>query len=455
MAKKTKTAYVCQECGAQHLKWQGQCNQCGTWSSLVEEVTAAPGPKDNGVIPAVANRPLPLEDIRADARPRLVTPDGEMNRVLGGGMVPGAVMLLGGEPGIGKSTLLLQLALQLQEKILYVSGEESAEQIKMRAERLPHANPELLVVAETHLERIFEFIQQVRPAVLIIDSIQTIYTDSLESSPGSVGQVRESAAKLIRVAKQESIPVFLVGHVTKELSLAGPKVLEHAVDAVISFEGDRHLSYRILRSVKNRFGGIELGIYDMRADGLKEVSNPSEIFLSQHDEDHSGVAISATIEGTRPLLVETQALVSPMAYGTPQRSAVGLDNKRLNILLAVLERRSKIRLGTQDIFLNLTGGLHLDDPGLDLAQVVAVVSSLYDYAVARSDVFAAEVGLSSELRPVSRPEQRIAEAEKLGFKRLFMAQSQVSSLRQQPRELELVGASKLADVFGILFGGDA
>jgi DNA repair protein RadA/Sms len=287
-----------------------------------------------------------------------------------------------------------------------------------------------------------------------VDSIQTIYTDSLESSPGSVGQVRESAAKLIRVAKQESLPVFLVGHVTKELSLAGPKVLEHAVDAVISFEGDRHLSYRILRSVKNRFGGIELGIYDMRADGLQEVSNPSEIFLSQHDQDHSGVAITATIEGTRPLLVETQALVSPMAYSAPQRSAVGLDNKRLNILVALLERRAKVKLGNQDLFLSLTGGLRLDDPGLDLAQVVAVVSSLYDYPVPRTDVFAAEIGLSSELRPVSRPEQRIAEAEKLGFKRMFMARSQVSSLRQKPQELELVGATKLSDVFARLFGGE-
>ncbi len=451
---KTKTLYICQNCGSQHLKWQGQCNGCGEWNTLVEEKQEAT-PSRTSWRPGLAqsSRPRTLDNIPSAEANRKLTPDQEMNRVLGGGIVEGSVVLLGGEPGIGKSTLLLQLALQLApSKILYVSGEESEQQIKMRADRITARNPNLYLAAETRLERIVEFYQEIEPEILVIDSIQTIFTETLESAPGSVGQVRESAAKLIRLAKEMRTPIFLVGHITKDGTLAGPKVLEHMVDCVLTFEGDRHNSYRIVRAVKNRYGSsLEIGIYEMLGDGLREVANPSEIFLSQHDEDYSGVAIGCTLEGLRPILLETQALVSPMAYGTAQRSATGFDLRRLNMLLAVLEKRCGFKMGAQDVFINIAGGLKLEDPAADLALVCSLISSLHDLPIPSHSVFAGEIGLSGEIRAVQRMESRVAEAEKLGFKRIFVAGSQVASLKKF-KKIQIVGVSKLEDVFRKVFG---
>jgi DNA repair protein RadA/Sms len=377
-----------------------------------------------------------------------------LNRVLGGGIVSGGVTLLGGEPGIGKSTLLLQVALQLSTtRILYVSGEESEQQIKMRAERIPFRNPQLYLVSETCIERIFEYVKEVKPDLLVVDSIQTMFTEALESAPGSVSQVREGASKLIRKAKDMGLPMFLVGHITKDGTIAGPKVLEHMVDTVLTFEGDRHNSYRLVRTAKNRFGStMEMGIYEMQGSGLREVSNPSEIFLSQHAEQPSGVATSATLEGLRPLLIEAQALVTPLAYGTAQRSATGFDLRRLSMLLAVLEKRCGFRMGQKDVFVNIAGGLKLEDPAADLALVCALISSLHDLAIPANSVFAAEVGLSGELRAVSRIEPRIAEAEKLGFKTIFVAASQLESLGKR-KDIRVVGVSKLEEVFREVFAG--
>jgi DNA repair protein RadA/Sms len=452
---KAKTVYICQHCGTRHIKWQGQCSGCGQWNSLVEEreETGAPRALSRPAL-AVPTHPRTLSEIPSAEANRRLTPDGEMNRVLGGGIVEGSVVLLGGEPGIGKSTLLLQLAMQLSEvRILYVSGEESEQQIKLRADRLPFSNPKLFLASETRLERIADFIQEVQPELLVVDSIQTIYTETLESAPGSVGQVRECAAKLIRLAKEIDIPVFLVGHITKEGSLAGPKVLEHMVDCVLTFEGDRHNNYRIVRAAKNRFGSsLEIGIYEMLGSGLREVANPSEIFLSQHDEDFSGVAIACVLEGLRPLLIETQALVSPMTYGTAQRSATGFDLRRLSMLLAVLEKRCGFRMGAQDVFVNITGGIRIEDPAADLALICALISSLHDLPVPDRSAFAAEVGLSGELRAVNRVEARVAEAEKLGFRRIFVAASQVASLKKFS-QIQVVGVSKLEEVFREVFGG--
>ncbi|MDX2247671.1 MAG: DNA repair protein RadA [Bacteroidia bacterium] len=454
---KTKTTFTCQSCGTIHLKWQGQCTGCGEWSTLVEEIVS---PTDRRPIGATAlnakSTPKPIADITFDREQRINMRDQEMNRVLGGGLVEGSVILLGGEPGIGKSTLLLQMALQMTpHRILYVSGEESEQQIKLRAERIPFANPNLLIAAETHLERIFEFYESVKPDLIIIDSIQTMFTDALESAPGSVSQVREGAAKVIRLAKETRTPVFLVGHITKDGTLAGPKVLEHMVDTVLTFEGDRHNSYRIVRTSKNRFGStMEIGIYEMMASGLREVSNPSEIFLSGSLENFSGVCISATMEGLRPLLVETQALVSPMAYGTAQRSATGFDLRRLNMLLAVLEKRCGFKMGVKDVFINITGGLRVEDPAVDLALICAVISSLHDLPVPQSCVFAAEVGLSGEIRAVNRVEPRIAEAEKLGFQKIYVTQSQASALSKKYSGIQVRGVSKLEEVFREVFGGN-
>ncbi len=455
---KLKTVYFCQECGTQHLKWQGQCSGCKAWNTLVEEVVEASPKQQPAGKQSLNSRSEPklIEEIDASSHPRLITPDAEFNRVLGGGITAGSVILLGGEPGIGKSTLLLQLALQLAEyKVLYVSGEESEQQIKMRADRIPFKNHHLYVAAETNVERINEFFKQLKPEIIVIDSIQTIYTDHVESAPGSVSQVRESAARIIRIAKEHHIPIFIVGHITKEGMIAGPKVLEHIVDTVLTFEGDRHNSYRIVRTTKNRFGGtMEIGIYEMRANGLREVSNPSEIFLSTAVGDNfSGVAIAATLEGMRPLLIETQALVTPLTYGNPQRSATGFDLRRLSMLLAVMEKRCGFKLGTKDVFINLAGGLRIEDPALDLALVCSIVSSMHDLVIPAKTVFAAEVGLSGEIRPISRLEPRIAEAEKLGFKEIYVSSLQISDLSQKFDKIKIIGVSKLQEAFQKVFGG--
>lgn len=456
---KLKTIYVCTSCGFQHPKMQGKCNNCGEWNTLVEDVVDA-SPQARAVEAFAGShtggQPRHLNEIDDIHEQRILTPDQEMNRVLGGGIVEGSVVLLGGEPGIGKSTLLLQLALQLKGKrVLYVSGEESEKQIKMRAIRIPHDNPDLLLAAETHLERILQFHKDLRPDILIVDSIQTVFSAVVESAPGSVSQVRECAQRLMRLAKETQTPVFLVGHITKEGSLAGPKVLEHMVDVVLSFEGERHNSYRIVRTNKNRFGStLELGIYDMNEQGLREVTNPSEIFLSSSDDRLSGVAIAATLEGLRPLLIETQALVTPLAYGTPQRSATGFDLRRLSMLLAVLEKRCEFKMGQKDVFVNIAGGLRVDDPALDLGLVCSVVSSMLDMPLDRKMVFAAEIGLTGEIRAVSRIEQRIAEAEKLGFKQILIAQSQMKGLEGKFKGLKIKGFSRLEEVFRAVFGGD-
>ncbi len=457
---KLKTVYFCQECGTQHLKWQGQCSGCKAWNTLVEEVVEASPKQQPTGKQSLNNRSEPklISEIDAASRPRLITPDSEFNRVLGGGITAGSVVLLGGEPGIGKSTLLLQLALQLSKyKILYVSGEESEQQIKMRAERIPFVNNNLYVAAETNIERIIEFYKQLKPDIIVIDSIQTVYTDFIESAPGSVSQVRESAARIIRIAKEHHIPIFMVGHITKEGMIAGPKVLEHIVDTVLTFEGDRHNSYRIVRTTKNRFGGtMEIGIYEMRANGLREVTNPSEIFLSNAGLDtFSGVAIASTLEGLRPLLIETQALVTPLMYGNPQRSATGFDLRRLSMLLAVMEKRCGFKLGTKDVFINLAGGLRIEDPALDLALVCSIVSSMHDLVIPAKTVFAAEVGLSGEIRPISRLEPRIAEAEKLGFKEIYVSSLQLTDLSQKFDKIKITGVSKLQEAFQKVFGGQA
>ena len=453
---KTKTAFICQNCGTQHVRWAGKCSACGEWNSLVEEIISGPGaaPAAKASL-APGSLPKPLDSVSTSEEQRIVTSDNEMNRVLGGGIVAGSVVLLGGEPGIGKSTLLLQLALQLApRKILYISGEESEQQIKLRAQRIPTQNPNLYVAGETSLERIATFQKELNPDLMIVDSIQTIHTDALDSAPGSVSQVRESASKLIRLAKERAVPVFLVGHITKEGALAGPKVLEHMVDTVLTFEGDRHHTYRVIRTSKNRFGStLELGIYEMHGQGLREVSNPSEIFLSSANEEFSGVGIAATVEGMRPLLVETQALVTPQTYGTPQRTTTGFDLRRLNMLLAVLEKRCGFKMGVKDVFINMAGGLRVEDPAVDLSLICAVISSLHDIPIPTGTVFAAEVGLSGEIRPVSRPEVRVAEAEKLGFKQIFLASSQADSLARQFPGIRVAGASKLEEVFRVVFGG--
>lgn len=447
---KIKTAFICQNCGSSHLKWQGQCVGCNEWGTLVEEIISGVTAKHSSPIAMnTQSKPMPLAEIVTATESRIPTKDEEFNRVLGGGIVHGSVVLIGGEPGIGKSTLLLQLALQLgPKKILYVSGEESQNQVKLRASRLPFENDQLFVASETNLEKVFTYFKELNPDIVVIDSIQTVYTEALESAPGSVSQVRESASKLIRLAKDSHVPIFLVGHITKEGSLAGPKVLEHMVDAVLSFEGDRHNQYRIIRTTKNRFGATsELGIYHMTGQGLREVSNPSEIFLSGRDEQFSGVAVGATLEGLRPLLIETQALVSNMAYGTAQRSSTGFDLRRLNMLMAVLEKRCGFKMGVKDVFLNITGGLTVADPAMDLAIIVALVSSLHDVAVSPKTVFASEVGLGGELRPISRLEQRISEAEKLGFEEIFVYQKQLDSLEKKFPAIKLRGAQKLEEVF--------
>jgi DNA repair protein RadA/Sms len=448
---KQKTAFYCQSCGAQSAKWLGKCPACGEWNTYVEEVVAQEEKKawkSRGDERTGKSKPVLLGEIESKAEQRLPTSDQEFDRVLGGGIVPGSLVLIGGEPGIGKSTLLLQLSLSLADKkILYVSGEESEKQIKMRADRMAMPAGQLFLLTETTLERIFDQIKALQPEVLIVDSIQTLYSDAIESTPGSISQVRYCAGELMKFAKETDTPVFLIGHITKEGSLAGPKVLEHMVDTVIQFEGDRHLAYRILRTTKNRFGSTaELGIYEMQASGLRQVSNPSEILISQREGELSGITVGATLEGNRPLLLEIQSLVSTATYGTPQRSSTGFDAKRLNMLLAVLEKRGGYRLGLQDVFLNIAGGLKVDDPAIDLAVCASVVSSYEDIAISEKICFAAEVGLGGEVRAVNRIENRIAEAEKLGFDTIYISSFHQRSLGQRKFGIQIHSFSKLSDV---------
>lgn len=451
---KTKTTFFCQNCGAQFAKWQGQCTSCKEWNTIAEEVIQKAEKASWNTTEAPSKRvakPQKISDITTASEARLNTKNNELNRVLGGGLVPGSLTLLGGEPGIGKSTLMLQIALQLPYKTLYVSGEESAQQIKMRAERIHPNSDNCFILTETKTQHIFRNIEQLNPDIVVIDSIQTLHTDYIESSPGSISQIRETTTELIKFAKETATPVILIGHITKDGNIAGPKILEHMVDTVLHFEGDRNHVYRILRANKNRFGSTsELGIYEMQGSGLREVSNPSEILISKNDEDLSGTAISATLEGMRPLMIEIQALVSSAVYGTPQRSATGYNAKRLNMILAVLEKRAGFKLGAKDVFLNVTGGITVDDPAIDLAVVAAVLSSNIDIAIDKTMCFAAEVGLAGEVRPVTRVEQRILEAEKLGFTSIVI--SKYAKLPKQNYTINIIKVAKVHDVVHHLFG---
>ena len=452
---KTRTTFFCQNCGAQHAKWQGQCSSCKEWNTLVEEVLQKPDEKDWKPIATreVKRTPVPLRinEIEVGNEPRLKTNNTELDRVLGGGLVPGSLTLLGGEPGIGKSTLLLQISLHLSQKTLYVSGEESQQQIKMRAERINPNPANCFILTETKTQNIFRQIETLQPEIVIIDSIQTLHSDYIESSPGSISQIRECTAELIKYAKETGVPVILIGHITKEGSIAGPKVLEHMVDTVLQFEGDRNHVYRILRAHKNRFGSTqELGIYEMQGSGLREVSNPSEILISKNDEGLSGTAIASTLEGMRPLMIEIQALVSSAVYGTPQRSTTGYNAKRLNMLLAVLEKRAGFRLGAKDVFLNVTGGISVDDPAIDLAVIAAILSSNEDIYIEKDICFAAEVGLAGEIRPVTRAEQRIMEAEKLGFATIMI--SKQTKLPKNNYAIKIQKVARIEDVVAYLFG---
>lgn len=458
---KEKTVYVCDNCGQEMPKWVGRCPSCGQWNTF-KELTVRPA------APTAASRaqhalsdgqrreprPVPLADIAAAEEPRRDTGDAELNRVLGGGLVGGSLILLGGEPGIGKSTLLLQTVLRMAgARVLYVSGEESERQIKLRADRLGTATADCLLLCETRLEHVFTHIRNVQPDLVVIDSIQTVALEAVESSPGSITQIRECAAALLKYAKESGVPVVLIGHITKEGSIAGPKVLEHIVDCVLQFEGDRHYLYRILRSIKNRFGSTsELGIYEMETSGLRPVANPSELLLSEGSEELSGMAIAAAIEGVRPFLIETQALVSTAAYGTPQRSATGFDLRRLNMLLAVLEKRVGFKLAQKDVFLNIAGGLRVTDPAIDLSVIAAVLSSNVDTPCERGTCMAGEVGLSGEIRPVTRIAQRVAEAQRLGFGRILIPEANLKSVDRAATSIEVVPVARVEHALRELFG---
>lgn len=451
MAKsKVKTAYFCQNCGAQYAKWQGQCSACKEWNSIVEEVVQKEE-KTSWAQKGNKQKALKVADISLESEVRIRTFNEELDRVLGGGIVPGAMILLGGEPGIGKSTLMLQLALSIKGCItLYVSGEESDKQIKMRAERIGEGASDCYVLTETSTQNIFSHIQNIEPNLLVIDSIQTLHTQAIESSPGSVSQIRESAAELLRFAKETYTPVILIGHITKDGNIAGPKILEHMVDVVLQFEGDRNHMYRILRAQKNRFGSTaELGIYEMISTGLREVHNPSEVLISQKDEALSGTAVAASVEGMRPMLIEVQALVSSAVYGTPQRSATGFDLRRLGMLLAVLEKRCGFRLGAKDVFLNITGGIKVDDPSIDLCVIAAILSSNEDIAISDKICFAGEVGLSGEIRPATRIEQRISEAEKLGYEQIYI--SRHCKIDAGSFAIKVMQSGKVEEIYQALF----
>jgi len=450
---KTKSVYVCQNCGTESAKWVGKCNSCGEWNTVVEQVIRKAPARRFEARPGERNTPEKITQVVTDRIERYDTHNEEFNRVLGGGLVPGSLVLIGGEPGIGKSTLALQIAVKFGASTLYVSGEESPGQIRMRGERLGKLDDNTLVLSETSLQSIILHIGEVKPALVIIDSIQTLYSEEIESTPGSVSQVRECAAQLLRVAKQTGIPVLLIGHITKEGNLAGPKILEHIVDTVLQFEGDSHHIYRVLRASKNRFGSTsELGVFEMRNDGLAEIHNPSEVLLNQHADDLSGSAVAANIEGIRPLMIETQALVSTAAYGTPQRTSNGFDIRRLNMLLAVLEKRAGFHLSRKDVFINIAGGLRVDDPATDLSVVSAVLSSTVDIALDKKSCFAGEVGLSGEIRPASRMEQRISEAQKLGFSTIFVSAFNDRAISNDRFDIQITRLSKVQELAKHLFG---
>lgn len=450
MSKKNSIFY-CQNCGTSSSKWLGKCPSCNQWNTFVEERTSKKESKKDGYVSNMKNTPKLLKEISYSSENRIVTRDNELNRVLGGGIVPGSLILLGGDPGIGKSTLLLQFALSSKsKKILYVSGEESEKQIKMRAERINKNSEHCYILTETSTNNIFQEIEKIQPDILIIDSIQTTHTSYLESAPGSVSQIRECTSELIKFAKETSTAVLLIGHINKDGAIAGPKVLEHMVDTVLQFEGDRNHVYRILRTIKNRFGSAsELGVYEMSGNGLRQVTNPSEILITERDENTSGVAIAGTIEGARPLLVEIQSLVSSAVYGTPQRSTTGFDTRRMNMLLAVLEKRCGFRLGAKDVFLNITGGIKIDDTAIDLAVVCSILSSDQDVPLDNQICFAGEIGLSGEIRAVNRIDQRISEAEKLGYKKIII--SKYNKFNSKDFNIVIVKCGKIEEVFRLLF----
>lgn len=449
---KVKKSFFCQNCGAQSAQWLGQCKSCNEWNTIVEEIVSKPKEQAwQEQTSSKINKPKKIYDISLENDVRIDTCDNELNRVLGGGIVAGSLVLLGGEPGIGKSTLLLQSALKMKrQKVLYVTGEESDKQIRMRAERLGYLDSECQVLAETNTQNIFQQILHLQPSLVVIDSIQTLFTNSLDSSPGSISQIKECTSELMAFAKESGTPVVLIGHINKDGHIAGPKILEHMVDVVLQFEGDRNHLYRILRAHKNRYGSTaELGIYEMGSIGLREVDNPSEILISQKDEALSGITVSATLEGARPMMIETQSLVSSAVYGTPQRSATGFDLRRLSMLLAVLEKRCGFRLGAKDVFLNITGGIKVDDPAIDLGIVCAILSSNVDMPINDKYCFSAEVGLSGEIRPVNRCEQRILEAQKLGFEKIFI--SKYNKIKASNYSIEVVTVGKIEEVFKALF----
>lgn len=450
---KSKSVYVCQNCGADSAKWVGRCNSCGEWNTLVEQIIHKSPPRPTGFETKISSVPEMLSNIQSDNIKRIDSKNNEFNRVLGGGIVPGSLVLIGGEPGIGKSTLALQVAMDIKIPTLYVSGEESPSQIKMRANRIGKNSDSLMFLSETSLQSILNHIKNSQPELLIIDSIQTLYSEDLESTPGSVSQVRESAARLLKVAKETGIPIVLIGHITKEGNLAGPKVLEHIVDTVLQFEGDTHHVYRILRAHKNRFGSTsELGVFEMQSIGLVEISNPSELLINQQPEDLSGSAIAANIEGIRPLMIEVQALVSSAVYGTPQRTSTGFDLRRLSMLLAVLEKRANFKLASKDVFINIAGGIRVDDPAIDLAVVAAILSSTVDIPVEHRSCFAGEVGLSGEIRPVNRIEQRLGEAEKLGIERFFISSFNKKTIDHKKFKIEIVEINRIQELAKHLFG---
>ncbi len=455
---KVKSAFFCQNCGYESVKWLGQCPSCNKWNTFVEElVKKEKSISENGWKDysdnKTSNKTIPLHEIKSSEEKRLITGDIELNRVLGGGIVPGSIVLVAGEPGIGKSTLFLQIGLQLKDIIvLYISGEESGQQIKMRADRLKLKNDNFYLLTETSTQTIFQEIKKLKPQLVIADSIQTLHTPFIDSSPGSVSQIRESAAEFQRFAKETDTPVFLIGHITKEGSIAGPKILEHMVDTVLQFEGDRHYAYRILRTLKNRFGSTaELGIYEMTDSGMKAVANPSEILITQKEDQLGGIAIAATIEGIRPLLIEVQALVTPSVYGTPQRTVSGFDLRRLQLLLAVLEKRGGFHFGVKDVFLNIAGGIKVEDPSIDLAVLCALLSSFEDVPLPRQICFSGEIGLSGEIRAVNRIDQRIAEAEKLGFEKIILSKYNQKGLSRQKFGIEVITMGRVEEVYKYLF----
>lgn len=456
---KIRTAFFCQNCGYESAKWNGKCPSCGEWNTFVEERVQKDIPlkqadwKNNDTTSPRTHKIINLAEVVTKEEERILTPDNELNRVLGGGIVAGSLVLVGGEPGIGKSTLFLQNALQLKQiKTLYISGEESEQQIKMRADRIQNSNEQFYLLTETSTQTIFQEIKKLQPQLVIVDSIQTLHSPFIESAPGSVSQIRETTAELQRFAKESNIPVFLIGHITKDGSIAGPKVLEHMVDTVLQFEGDQHYAYRILRTIKNRFGSTaELGIYEMTGTGLRQVTNPSEILISQREDLLSGVAIAATMEGMRPLLVEVQALVTQSVYGTPQRTATGFDLRRLQLLLAVLEKRGGFHFGVKDVFLNIAGGIRVEDPAIDLAVLCALLSSYEDNAISPKICFSGEVGLSGEIRAVNRIEQRIAEAEKLGFEKIFISRYNKKGIDFSKFHIEVIAVGRVEEVYQRLF----